>query len=145
MKFLLISLVSTIILFGLLFVLITPAKYSANIAFYDGKTNQVIPNQKASMNYYYMVETVTTRDIQTDSNGHADAYLLKIDKTNIMIRMYSSWYGDSVFSFDVKPQQIEENTIIHLTANYWQPDKKQRDQPLIPPRMEIKVGKRKFF
>jgi hypothetical protein len=145
MKFLLISVASAIILLGLLFIFGKPPKYSANIAFYDGKTNQVIPNQKASMSYYDMVGTIGTRDVQADSNGYADTYIAKINKSNISIRMYSSYYGDSVFSFGIEPQQIEEGTTMYLTAKDKRSDKKQRDQPLIPPRMEIKVGKRKLF
>jgi hypothetical protein len=147
MKFLAISVISVIILLGLLFMLGRSPKYMANIIFFDGQTNQMIPNQDFYLTHYDrdMGESLGTKLWQTDSNGYADIFIVKISKSVVNIEMLSPSPYKSDFLFRIESRLIEENATISVEAKDLRSDKKKRDTPITPPRLEIKVGKRKFF
>jgi hypothetical protein len=151
MKLLLISITTIFILLSLLIVLsipYIPKKYISTISFHDGQTNQIIPNQYFRLSHSSKDSlSLEGYDLQTDDSGYLTTELKRIEGSKLSLIMHSGkYYGDKInFSFTIRPPQIEEEVAIYPDPIDRRPDNEQRKQPLTPPRLEIKFGKKKFF
>jgi hypothetical protein len=155
MKLLLISITTVVILLGLFLSLLIifsiptiPIKYASTISFYDGQTNQIIPNQHFRLSHSSKDSlNLENYDRQTDDSGFLTTELKRIEGSKLSLIMHSGkYYGDKInFSFTIRAPQIEEEVTIYPDPIDRRPDNEQRKQPLTPPRLEIKFGKKKSF